>query len=52
MPYSSMFMPIGWNGLNMPLEEYSMSMPIIITNIKFRVVNITCPINDDDGYTY
>ena len=38
MPYSSMHMPIGWNGLSMPTEWCSVCMPIIITNFKVRVV--------------
>ena len=36
MPYCSMCMPIGWNGLNMPTEGCSVYMPIVITNFKVR----------------
>ena len=36
MPYCSMHMPIGWNGLSMPTDECSVHMPIIITNSKLR----------------
>ena len=38
MPYSSMHMPTGWNGLNMPTEGCSVHMPIIITNFRVRGV--------------
>ena len=34
MPYSSMYMPIGWNRLSMSNEGCSVCMPIIITNFK------------------
>ena len=32
MPYCSMHMPIGWNGLSMPTERCSVCIPIAITN--------------------
>ena len=35
-PYSSVCMPISWNGLSMPTEGCSVHMPIIITNFKVR----------------
>ena len=38
MPYSSMHMPIGQNGLSMPAEGSSACMPIIISNFKVRGV--------------
>ena len=38
MPYCSVCMPIGWNGLNMPTEGCSVCMPIVITNFKVRGV--------------
>ena len=38
MPYSSMHMPVGWNGLSMSNEGCSVCMPIIITNFKVRGV--------------
>ena len=38
MPYCSMHMPIGWNGLSMPTEGCSVHMPIVITNFKVRSV--------------
>ena len=38
MPYGSMHMPIGWNGLTMPIEGCSVCMPIVITNFKVRGV--------------
>ena len=38
MPYCSMYMPIGWNGLSITTEGCSMCMPIIITNSKLRGV--------------
>ena len=38
MPYWSMCMPIGWNGLNMPTEGCSAHMPIVVTNFKVRAV--------------
>ena len=38
MPYSSLHMPIGWNGLSIPTEGCSVCMPIIITNFKIRGV--------------
>ena len=38
MPYYSMQMPIGWNGLNMPTEGCSVCMPIVIINFKARSV--------------
>ena len=38
MPYCSMHMPIGWNGLSMPIEGCSVHMPFIITNFKVRFV--------------
>ena len=31
-----MYMPIGWNGVNMPTEGCSVYMLIIITNFKVR----------------
>ena len=36
MPYDSMQMPIGWNGLSMPYEGCFVCMPIVITNFKVR----------------
>ena len=38
MPYGSMQMPIGWNGLRMPTEECSVCMAIVIINFKVRAV--------------
>ena len=38
MPYCSMHMPIGWNGLSMPTEGCSVHMPIVTTNFKVRGV--------------
>ena len=38
MPYCSMYMPTGWNGLSMPTEGCSVCMPIVITNFKVRGV--------------
>ena len=38
MPYGSMHMSIGWNGLTMPIEGCSVCMPIVITNFKVRGV--------------
>ena len=38
MPYSSMHMPIGWNGLSMPTEGCSVYMLIVIINLKLRGV--------------
>ena len=38
MPYSSMHMPIGWNGLSMLIEGCSVCMPMVITNLKVRCV--------------
>ena len=38
MPYCSMHMPIGWNGLSMPTEGNSVHMAIVITNFKVRGV--------------
>ena len=32
IPYGSMQMPIGWNGLSMPTEGCSVFMPIVIIN--------------------
>ena len=42
MPYCSMHMPIGWNGLCMSTAGCSVCMPIIITNFKVRVVELDC----------
>ena len=36
MPYGSMQMPFGWNGLSMPTEVCSVCMPIVIINFKVR----------------
>ena len=36
MPYCSLHMPIGWNGLSMPTEGCSVHMPIAITNFEAR----------------
>ena len=36
MPYCSMYMPTGWNGLHMPTKGCSVHMSIIITNFKVR----------------
>ena len=36
MPYCSMHMPIGLNGLSMPTEGWSIHMPIAITKFKVR----------------
>ena len=36
MPYCSMCMPIGWNGLSMPTDGCFVCMPVIITNSKQR----------------
>ena len=38
MPYCSMHMPSGCNGLIMPTEGCSVCMPIIITNFMLRGV--------------
>ena len=38
IPYCSMCMPIGWNGLSMPTEGCSVCMPIVIINFKVRGV--------------
>ena len=38
MPYCSMCMPIGWNGLRMLTEGYSVCMTIVITNFNVRGV--------------
>ena len=38
MPYCSVHMPIGWNGLSMPTEVCSVHMPIVITKFKARGV--------------
>ena len=52
MPYCSMCMPIGWEGLSIPTDGYSVCMPIIITNSKLRTAEPgLCPIYDE-GYTY
>ena len=34
MPYGSMQMHFGWNGLRMPTEGCSVHMPIVIINFK------------------
>ena len=34
MPYGSMQMPTGWNGLIMPTEGCSVCMSIVIINFK------------------
>ena len=39
MSYCSVHMPIGWNGLSMPTEGYSVCMPIIITNLRSGLLN-------------
>ena len=39
MPYGSLELPIGWNGLSMPTEVCPVHMPIVITNFKVRVLN-------------
>ena len=51
MPFCSMGMPIGWNGLSMPTEGSFVHMPIVITNIKLRGVEQNSPIYDE-VYTY
>ena len=38
MPYGSMHLPIGWNGLSMTTEVCSVVMPIVIINFKVRGV--------------
>ena len=38
MPYGSLQMLIGWNGLNMPTEGCSVHMSIFIINFKVRGV--------------
>ena len=38
MPYCSMQMPIGWNGVSMLTERCSVHMPIVITNFEVRAV--------------
>ena len=38
MPYCSMCIPIGWNGLSMLTEGCSVHMPIVILNFKVRGV--------------
>ena len=34
MPYGSMQMSIGWNGLSIPPEGCSVCMPVVIINFK------------------
>ena len=38
IPYDSMHMSIGWNGLSMPTEGCSECMPILIINFKVSSV--------------
>ena len=38
MPYSSMCMPVGLNGLSMPTEGCSVYMPIVLIDFKVRGV--------------
>ena len=38
MPYCAKHMLIGWNGLSMPTEGWSVHIPIIITN--FQVIGV------------
>ena len=38
MPYCSVYMPIGWNGVSMPTEGCSVCMPTVITNFEVRGV--------------
>ena len=38
MPFCSVDMPVGWNGLSMPPEGCSVHMPIVIINFKVRGV--------------
>ena len=40
MPYGSMEMPTGWNGLSMPIEECSVCMPIVIIIFNFKVMGV------------
>ena len=40
MPYCSMHMAIGWNGLHMPTEGIPVHMPIVIINFKVRGVEL------------
>ena len=38
MPYCSVCMSVGWNGLSIPTEGCSVHMYIIITNFKVSIV--------------
>ena len=38
MLYCSMYMPVGWNRLSMPIEGCSVHMPTVIINFKVRGV--------------
>ena len=38
MPYGSMHMPVGWNGLSMPNKGFSVHMSIVIINFEVRGV--------------
>ena len=39
--YGSMQMSIGWNGLSMPTEGFSLQIPIVIINLRSEVLNRT-----------
>ena len=68
MPYGSMQMPIGKNGLGMPTKGCSVCMPIVIINFKVRGVwqdsvpymmeiilthiSVMCGIVDPDEYRF
>ena len=36
MPYCSICMPVGWQGLGMPTDGSSVCTPIVIINSKLR----------------
>ena len=68
MPYASVEMPIGWNGLSTPTKGCSVHMPIVIINFKVRGVgqdsvlyimeiilthiSVKCGIVDHDEYRF
>ena len=47
MPYSSMHMPIGWNGLSMPTEGCSVHIPIGIINLKLHMIKLKIDNNNE-----
>ena len=52
IPYRSMHMPIGWNGLSMPTDGIFVCMPIIITNFKLMGWETRHFPISDEGDTY